>query len=100
MGAQHGVHGTGRGFYRDAVGVAQAVGHAVELTGVGDQAGGRPPTAGIGAEAGLEAGPDVAEGECPQFPTWPPGRPDTGADAPGHAPEHRLEDNPGAGGQG
>ena len=48
-----------------------AVGHGEELAGMRHQAGGRPPAAGVGAEAGLQAGSDMPEGEIPAVPHVP-----------------------------
>ena len=62
-GAEHGVHGAGHRLDGDGVGVAEPVGDGEELARVRHQAGGRPPAAGVGAEAGLQAGPEVAEGQ-------------------------------------
>ncbi len=62
-GAQDGMHGAGHRFGGDGVGVAEPVGYGEQLARVCHQTGRRPSAAGVGAEAGLQAGPDVPEGE-------------------------------------
>ena len=62
---EHGVHRTGHGLDGDRVRVTEGIGHGIELAGVRHEAGTRPATTGVGAEARLEAGADVAEGDVP-----------------------------------
>ena len=69
--AEHSVHGAGHRLHGDGVSVAQLFGHLVELARVGHEAGCRPATAGIGAEARLQPRPDVAEGEVAAVPEFP-----------------------------
>ena len=98
--AEHGVHRAGHGLDGDGVRVAQAVGHRVELAGVRHETGARPAATRVRAEAGLQAGPDVAEGQTAAVA-------DVAGlaggarrlDPPGRAPEHRLQDDPAARGQ-
>ena len=48
----------------DSVDVAEALGHWIELAGMRDQAGIGPTTSGVCAEPGLQARPDVPEGDA------------------------------------
>ncbi len=100
-GAQNGMDGAGHGLDRDGIGIAEPFGHGEELTGVGHQAAGGPTAAGVGAVAGLQAGPDMTEGH-PLAVADAAGRAGGAGrfDAAGRAPEHGLEDDPGAGRQG
>ena len=72
-GRQDGVDGTGGGLDHHGVLVGEVVGDGVELGGVGRQAGVGPAPAGVGAEPGLEAGFDVAEGHVAAQPGVPLG---------------------------
>ena len=94
--AEHGVHRAGHGLDGHRVGVAQALGHGVELAGVRDEARARPAAARVGAEPGLQAGPDVAEGEIPAVADVPGLAGGAGRlDPSGRAAEHRLQHDPG-----
>jgi hypothetical protein len=67
---------------------------------VRDEPGGRPPTAGVGAEAGLQAGADMPEGQVAAIPDLPRlARRARWLDAPGRTPEDRLQHNPAPGRQ-
>ncbi len=98
--AEHGVHRAGHRFDGHGVHVAQALGHRVELAGVGDEPRRRPAATRVGAEPCLQAGPDVAEGEIPAVPDVP--GPAGGAgrlDPACCASEHRLQHDPAPRGQ-
>ena len=99
-GPQDGVHGAGHRFGGDGVGVAEPVGDGEELARMCHQAGGRPPTPGVGAEPCLQPGPDVAERHALTV-TDVPGCTRTAerVDAAGGTTQYRLEHHAGAGGQ-
>ena len=97
LGVEGGVHGAGGRLDHDGVVVAQLVGDDVELAAVGDQPGGRPPAAGVGAVADLQARGEMAEGDAlaaarAAFAAGGARR----RDAAGDAAEHRLDHHPGA----
>ena len=91
--ARRGVDGTGRRFDEHGLLVGQVVGDVDELVLVGDEQG-RPPAAGRLAEAGLEAGLEVPEGDALAQVRPPAGALVTGrVDAPDGAREDRDEDD-------
>src|ERR1700722_20084105 len=61
--SEYGMHCAGHRFDRDRVLVGELVGYGVELGRVRHEPGRRPTAACIGAEARLESGPDVPEGD-------------------------------------
>ena len=97
---EHRVHRAGHGLDRHRIGVAQRVGHRVELAGMRHQARGRPTASGVGAEARLQARANVAECDVAAVAHVPglAGRAH-GLYPAGRAAEHRLQHDPAAGGQ-
>ena len=95
-GGQRRVDGAGHRLDQDRLLVGVALRHGVELAAMGDQLL-APPAAGVRAEAGLQAGGEVADGD----PVAAVGgtrsqQAVAGVDAPGGAGEHRVDDDAGA----
>ncbi len=89
---EHGVHRTGHRLDGHRVLVAQRSRHPVELALVRDEPAGRPAATGVGAEARLETGADVPEGQVAAIPHLPRlARRTRRLDAPGRASEDRLQ---------
>ena len=88
---ERGVDGAGGRLDHHGGLVAHVVGHGVELAGVGDHRR-APAAAGVAAEAGLQPGLEVAEGQPLAVAEVAAGAGRAGrVDAAGHAAEHRLQ---------
>ena len=97
-GAQRGVDGARDRLDQDRLLVREPLGHRVQLAAVGDE-GLAPAAAGVGAEAGLEAGGEVADGDPAAAVGGARGARLARLDAAGGAGQDRVDHHAGAGGQ-
>ena len=91
-------HGARQWFHEHGAGVAQRVRDRVELRAVGDQAL-APATAGRGAVAGLQTGPQVADAHPVAAVGVPGGALLARLEPPGGAGQHGVDDDTGPGRQ-